>query len=133
VPLGALTAPGTVPAHMRGKKWTVLAWLVAIMLAGSLATALLAKRQGNRDRARAAAAAKRWYGPNTTVRVSDCRLVAPPAQFVGSKTPPRALYECTVVRQCAQRQQFLIPVPNGEISTHALATPHGAPTPRHCS
>src|SRR5512146_1719082 len=115
---------------MRGKKWTVLAWLVAIMVAGSLATALLARRQGHRDRARAAAAAERWYGPNGTARVSDCRLVARPAQFVGATEAPRAVYECTVARRCAQRQRFLIPVPNGEISPHALATPYGAPTPR---
>jgi hypothetical protein len=117
---------------MRGKKWTVLAWLIAIMLAGSVGTALLAKRQSHRDRKRAAAAATRWYGPNASARVSDCRLVAQPAQLVGSTKAPEALYECTVTRRCAQRQRFAIPVPNGEISTHALAVPKGLPTPRSC-
>ena len=116
---------------MGGRKWTVTAGVVLLMVVGAIVTTLFERRSVHQEQARVRAAVARAY-PKGDAEVARCTLAPTPAGE-SNAAHPRARYDCVVViRGCRQTRRFAIPVVESGTPANAVAVAVGRPRPRSC-
>ena len=117
---------------MRGKKWTVTAVVVVLMVVGAVVSTLFVRRSVNQEQQRVRDAVARWYRAGTSVDVVRCS-VAPTPQSEANAEHPRARYDCVIVVDgCRETRRFAVAVESNGTPANVVGKPVGPPRPRSC-
>jgi hypothetical protein len=118
---------------MRGRKWTVTAVVVVLMVVGAVVSTLFVRRSVHQEQQRVRDAVARWYGTGASVDVVSC-TVAPTPQSETNAATPLARYDCVIVLDgCRQTRRFAVAVESNGTPANVVGKPVGPPRPRHCS